>query len=187
MESTTKHKSLPLDFWQHIEREKHMSMKLSLFNYTQPELGKGLVQTDRKSDTGEQIGISLTLAKRKDVARAFNLQTKGQACTDKLLELADNMKSATAAEFAKLASSADWTGAGFAVRKGKNGVLRATARLVSVNREAKSISPDQLAAALAKMTDDQRTAILGKAEELSKPLINLPEESASAPAPQPNA
>jgi hypothetical protein len=171
-----------MDFQGTVERNKHMSNKLSLFNYTQPELMKGLVQNERKNESGEPIGISLTLAKRKDVAKAFGLQNKGQACTDKLLELADNMKSATAAEFAKLASSADWTGAGFAVRKGKNGVLRATARLVSVNREAKTISPDQLAAALAKMTDEQRTAILGQAEELAKPVVNVPAESAAAPA-----
>ena len=160
--------------------------KLSLFTYTQPDLMAGLVQNTRNDSAGNPVGITLSLAKRKEVAKAFGLQAKGQACTDKLVELSDAMKQATAAEFMKLAASNDWTGAGMSVRVGKNGVQRVTARLVSIKRESKTITPEQLAEAIAKMDPAAQAEFFAKATKLAKPAVNLPPvpESPAAPAPE---
>ena len=160
--------------------------KLSLFTYTQPDLMAGLVQNTRNDSAGNPVGITLSLAKRKEVAKAFGLQTKGQACTDKLVELSDAMKQATAAEFMKLAASNDWTGAGMSVRVGKNGVRRVAARLVSITRESKTITPEQLAKVIAKMDPAAQAEFFAKATELAKPAVNLPPvpESPAAPAPE---
>jgi hypothetical protein len=155
-----------------------MAKELTLFNYTQPELMPGLTTKTRNNEAGQPIAVSLTLLKRKDVAKAYGLQVKGQATSDKLVELSDAMKQTAVAEFTKMAASNDFTGAGMTVRKLKDGRMKVTAGLVSINRETKSISPEQLAKALAGMTEDQRIELIEAAEELAK----SPVEVASVPA-----
>lgn len=193
MESKHKH-NVPMDFRDTTRKSKHMSTnKMSLFNYTQPDLMQGLMQVTKVDAGGNPIGVSLTLAKRKDVAKAWGLQTKGQACTDKLIELADNMKQQTAAEFMKMAASNDWTGAGFSVRTSKNGVVRATARLVSIRRETKTITPEQLAESIKKMDPAAQKAFFEAAALLAAPKLPDVEvkaevvQEAAAPAPEASA
>ena len=168
---------------------------MSLFQYTQPEMFEGLRQDTRKAPVvnangqvlGEEIvSVSLSLAKRKEVAKAYNLQVKGDACSKKLLELSDKMKAATAGEFSKLAASDEWTGAGFSIRKGKNGVMRATAKLVSIDRKsstAPALNDEQVAEYLATKSEGQALKILEDAEARAKAKNSVQVESTVAQAP----
>ena len=167
---------------------------MSLFQYTQPEMFEGLRQDTRKAPVvnangqvlGEEIvSVSLSLAKRKEVAKAYNLQVKGDACSAKLLELSDKMKAATAGEFSKLAASDEWTGAGFSIRKGKNGVMRATAKLVSIDRKstAPALNDEQVAEYLATKSEGQALKILEDAEARAKAKNSVQVESTVAQAP----
>jgi hypothetical protein len=151
-----------------------MSKELTLFQYTQPELMTGLTTQTRKNEAGQPIAISLTLLKRKEVAQKYGLQVKGEATTAKLLQLSDVMKQTAVAEFVKMAASNDFTGAGMTVRQLKDGRIKVNAGLVSVNRETKTITAEQLTKALAAMSEDEQIALMEKAEQLKRAIVNVP-------------
>ena len=148
--------------------------QIALFQLTTPEIGNvvGLQQKPKLNDKGEAVSMTLCLEKRKDLGKKLGLVGKdNSAALDKvLLGLSDKIKAASIGEMAKLATSEDWTGGQFKMSVNKSGVRRATMSLVSVNRQSHKISPDALAEALASMTDEQRTAILGQAEAKAKEL-----------------
>lgn len=138
--------------------------QLALFTFTAPVLLPGLNLTEKKGENGATLSMMLSLDKRKEIKRAT--QKDGDALTAHILGLSDVIKQHGIGEFAKLAASEDWTGGNFKITESKSGKRRATMSLVSVNREAKSISQDQLAKALANMSEDEQIKLMEMAEAL---------------------
>ncbi len=146
--------------------------QIALFNLTTPELSTvvGLAQKQKLNDKNELVGITLSLEKRKDAAKRFGLvgKTNVDALNKVLLGLSDKIKEASIGEFAQMAASPEWTGSRMSVSVNKSGVKRATMSLVSVNRQSHKVTPEQLAEALASMSEEQQIAIMEKAEDIQK-------------------
>lgn len=161
------------------------SNQLALFTFTAPTLLPGLNLKEKKGENGATISMMLTLDARKDIKKAT--RKDGDALAEHILGLSDTIKSHGIGEFAKLAASADWTGGNFKITESKSGKRRATMSLVSVNREAKQVSQEQVAKALASMTDAQVAALLEQAANIQKQLaatnVESTVESSEAAAP----
>lgn len=166
-----------------------MSKELTLFQYTQPSLLPGLNLVPKKGEAGNTVGLTLSLMKRKEIAKLAGLPNKGDRLEKHLLELSDAIKTASIGEMAKLASDPNWTGATFRISQSKNGKQRATMSLVTANRETKSITREQLAKALAAMSEDEKVTILDEAEALKRTLAvtDIESEASNAAAPAPAA
>jgi hypothetical protein len=160
--------------------EINMNNQVQLFSYTQPDFA-GLVQSSRKNDAGSVVAMSLTLQKRKETAKRLGLPLKSDAVSRELLAQADRLQEITVGEIVKMVSSGKWTGAGARASVNKQGQQRRTFSFVSVDRDNKSISPEAMVSALAKMSPEDRKKFMAEAEELNRATINL----APAPAPSP--
>lgn len=142
--------------------EKQTEVTLELWQFSPPaQFAPGMVTTKRY-DNGSMVA-GLALAKRKDMAVSLGLKGKDNktALDAELLKLSDRIKEAGMAEFAKLASSADWTGKRFQIRQDKNGGKTATMVIKSVKRSSE-VTVDQMSASLAKMTPAERKACLDR-------------------------
>lgn len=140
--------------------------QLALFTFTAPQLLPGLNLAEKKGENGATISMMLSLDKRKEIKRAT--QKDGDALTAHILGLTDVIKQHGIGEFAKLAASQDWTGGNFKITESKSGKRRATMSLVSVNREVKTVTAEQVAKALAMMSEDDQIKVMEQAEELKK-------------------
>ncbi len=163
--------------------------QIALFSLTTPAISTGLQQKQKLNDKQELVGITLSLEKRKDIAKRMGLPTKGAGSEqlDKvLLGLSDKIKEASIGEFAQMAASPDWTGSRMSVSVNKAGVKRATMSLVSVNRQSHKVTPEQLTEALAAMTPEARETLMAAAKQLAAPVTDL-EELEKLTAPQPGA
>lgn len=148
-----------------------MAKELVLFTYTQPELGgEDFARDVKQHDDGTVKRVTLALAKRKDMAKSHNLVGKANATALNalILKTSDALKQASIGEFAKMAASEDWTGGRLTMTQSKNGVKRATMSMIGVVRESKTLTVEQVAAALAKMSDKEAGEVIGKAAELQK-------------------
>ena len=165
---------------------------LELFAFTKPtsQFPAGMTQT-KVADNGS-VSVTLSLEKRKVLAERLGLKGKDNAgaLNRAILQLTDQVKSAAAGEFMKLAASDDWTGGRFTMRRAKNGTQRATLSLVSVKRQS-NVSQDDVVKALANMSAEQVQAIMNQAAKLqnkpidlapepTKPLFTLTDEEKSA-------
>lgn len=157
--------------------------QLALFTFTAPTLLPGLGLKEKKGENGETTSIVLSLEKRKEIGRLAS--KSGDALTAHILGLTDAVKEYSIGEFAKMAASPEWTGGSMRITRSKNGKQRATMSLVSANRETKTISADQLAKALANMSEEEQAALLEQAEELKKSLAvtDVQAETSEAAAP----
>ena len=147
---------------------------LELFAFTKPtsQFPAGMTQT-KVADNGS-VSVTLSLEKRKVLAERLGLKGKDNAAAlnRAILQLTDQVKSAAAGEFMKLAASDDWTGGRFTMRRAKNGTQRATLSLVSVKRQS-NVSQDDVVKALASMSAEQVAAIMNQAAKLQNKPIEL--------------
>lgn len=167
-----------------MKENTHMNKELTLFQYTQPDLLPGMtsrLRTDNGLPTGNPIAITLTLMKRKEIAKAYGLEVKGQKTTDKILDLTDAMKQQIGREFGALIASRETTGVGMTARKLANGTIKYTAAIVSVDRkDPRELSDEQVARYLASKSEDEQVAILEKAEALNKAPVEVKAEETKA-------
>jgi hypothetical protein len=138
---------------------------LTLFTLTQPDLAGivGFKHTERKNNEQTVVGMTLTLEGKKDTAKRLNKPQKSTEVSEEMLRLSNRIKEIGVAEVLKMAASPEWTGANVRVTKNKSGVKRFALALVSVP-DKRQISRDQLAKALAAMTEDEQIAIMEEAE-----------------------
>jgi hypothetical protein len=152
--------------------------ELALFQFTQPDLLDGMGATQKESTNGAK-SITLTLESRKLVAARLGLtpnKDNAERIDAEILRMKDAMKTVGIAEMVKMSTSQNWTGGALRISQNKAGdKQRATFTMVSVDRTGRKLSEEQIVKALASMTDEQRTAILGKAEtqQAGEPAIEM--------------
>lgn len=154
------------------------------------DLTGNIKQGQRKNDAGEVTGLTISLESRKVVAKALGVKQKSSAVTEALLKTSDAIKQASMREVVVLASAPEWTGGSVRVTRSKNGVVRKTFAFNTVDRQP-GIKKDDIAAALASMTEDEQIAVYEKAEaikaeknatEISPALDNQKAETATTAA-----
>jgi len=156
------------------------NQQISLFNFTAPELSLGIVSKvrlqDPKAAEGEKnpvVGMSLTIEKRKDLAKRLGLNTKTDSAQidAAILALTDKVKEAAIGEFAQMAASPDWTGGRLTKRVSKSGKVTATMNLVSCTRQTHTISREQLVEAMRQLKEDEQLAIVEAAQSKSEVVL----------------
>lgn len=170
--------------------------QVALFTFTQPELMAGIGTVAKKNGvvvdaiglTAEQdkdsVSLTLKLDNRKAVADRLGLKLNKDNASRidaELLRMKDVLKKAAIGEMVKLATDPNWTGGSYRLAQMKNGTQRATMSMVSVNRNAGRLSAEDLAKALASLTEDEQVAIMERAEAMAKlltPAIEVDEAKA---------
>lgn len=140
---------------------------LALFTLTQPDLTGivGFKQTERKNNENTVVGMTLTLEGKKDAAKRLGKPQKSSEVTEELLRLGNRIKEIGVAEVLKMAASPEWTGANVRVTKNKAGVKRFALALVSVP-DKRQLTKEQLAKALATMSEEEQIAVMEQAEAI---------------------
>jgi hypothetical protein len=111
--------------------------QLSLFQFGQPagSLGRFLDQKDSEKD-GRKVGVSVSLAKRKDIAKMLDLSPKKDASRldAEMLKLTDELKTTIGREVTGIIGSSQFTGGRMTVRVNKQGMKRVTCSFAEVRR-----------------------------------------------------
>lgn len=145
--------------------------ELALFTLTTPTLDTGLNTFKKINDAGAVVSMKLVLEKRKEVAARLGLTSnKGNApaIDTEINRVKDAFKAVAVGEFMKAAASDMWTGSGFGITRNKAGKSRMSMSIESRVKVNHTVSDDQLAKALAGLSDDQVKALLLKAAEITK-------------------
>jgi hypothetical protein len=137
--------------------------------FSQPKVVEDLTGNvklgQRKNDAGEVTGLTVSLESRKQVAKLMGVKQKSSAVTEALLKTSDAIKQASLREVVVLAGSQEWTGGTVRVTRGKNGLTRKSFAFHTVDRTP-GIKAEDVARALAAMSEDEQIAIMEKAEAM---------------------
>ena len=158
--------------------------QLALFQFSTPAPGVAKFLTTRNLEKNNMVvGMTLTPAKRKDLAKALDLSPKKDSAKldAEMLKVSDELKSTLAREFAGYASSSDFTGGRLSIRRNKEGLVTITASVKQVKRQANGPSDEDVAKLLGLTVDEVKELRLAREKaEMPVDIGSVPENAMAA-------
>jgi hypothetical protein len=140
---------------------------LTLFQLTQPSFEGllGFKQTERINNENDVVGLTLTVEGISDTAKRLGVTRKDPKVADARIALTNKIKEVGVSEAIKMLADPGWTGANIKSTVNQKGIKRFALALISVP-DSRAISRENMAKELAKMSEDEQTAIMEEAEAI---------------------